>query len=217
VLFWGETNFIWKWYAVFLTYCQPVLPHEQIVCFGEEGSVDMTSKTISINRAPVVALCAAVVAKRLGFSEDEALTLGRAVAGLNAYSKGRRLGLFKLHEEKAKKAREKDRGERFLIEVCGREVPATNTDEGIRAVQKGRSIDPDSVRRYLDSKFDDDLKAVRSAMQKLAKAYKPKELEHDAYSLYERFRPSITEGVKAWGAKGDLDLDLIGQLAKERS
>jgi hypothetical protein len=30
----------------------------------------------------------------LGFEHDEALTLGRAVAGLNAYSKGVSLGLF---------------------------------------------------------------------------------------------------------------------------
>ena len=41
-------------------------------------------KTISINRAPVLTLWAAVVAQRLGFAEDEALTLGKAVAGLNA-------------------------------------------------------------------------------------------------------------------------------------
>jgi hypothetical protein len=42
---------------------------------------------------------------------------------------------------------------------------------------RGRNpIDPDSVRRYLENKFDSDLKVVRSAMQKLAKAYKPKEL-----------------------------------------
>jgi hypothetical protein len=36
------------------------------------------------------------------------------------------------------------------------------------------------VRRYLDDKFGDDLKAVRSAMQKLAKVYKPQELAHEA-------------------------------------
>jgi hypothetical protein len=45
---------------------------------------NMTSETISINRATVLTLWAAVVAQRLGFAEDEALTLGRAVAGLNA-------------------------------------------------------------------------------------------------------------------------------------
>ena len=74
----------------------------------------MNTRTISINRAPVLTLWAAIVAQRLGFNEDEALTLGKAVAGLNAYSKGRRLGIFKPHEEKPKKAREKERGEQFF-------------------------------------------------------------------------------------------------------
>src|SRR5262245_24241278 len=50
------------------------------------------------NRAPVLMLWAAVVAQRLGFDEDEALTLGKALAGLNAQAKGRRLGIFKPHE-----------------------------------------------------------------------------------------------------------------------
>ena len=77
-------------------------------------------------------------------------------------------------------------------------------------------MDPDSVRRYLEDKFGDNLKAVRSAMQKLAKAYKPQELAHNAYLLYERFRPAIPEGVKGWGAKGDLELGLIERLTKEK-
>ncbi|HKL63094.1 MAG TPA: hypothetical protein VJ883_06985, partial [Woeseiaceae bacterium] len=55
---------------------------------------------LKINRAPVLTLWAAVVAERLGFARDEALTLGRAVAGLNAYSKGRSLGLFEPSEKK---------------------------------------------------------------------------------------------------------------------
>jgi hypothetical protein len=173
-------------------------------------------KTISINRAPVLTLWAAVVARRLAFDEDEALTLGKALAGLNAQAKGRRLGIFKPHEEKAKKAREKERGERFWIEVCGRAVPAKNTDDGIRAVKGAQEIEPESVQRYLEDKFGEDLKAVRSAMQKLAKAYRPQELAHDAYRLYERFRPAIPEGVKGWGARGDLDLGLIEGMAKER-
>src|ERR1700752_2766957 len=98
------------------------------------GLTEMTIKTISINRAPVLTLWAAVVAERLGFNEDEALTLGKALAGLNAQSKGRRLGIFKPHEEKPKKAREKERGEAFSIALFGRSLPAKNTDEGIRAV-----------------------------------------------------------------------------------
>lgn len=41
----------------------------------------MSAKAISINRAPVLTLWAAVVAERLGFDRNEALTLGKAVAG----------------------------------------------------------------------------------------------------------------------------------------
>ena len=47
-----------------------------------------------MNRAPVLTLGAAVAAEVLGFEQDEALTLGRAVAWLNAYSKGVSLGVF---------------------------------------------------------------------------------------------------------------------------
>jgi hypothetical protein len=39
-------------------------------------------------------LWAAVIAERLGFERDEALTLGKVVAGLTAQSKGQRLGIF---------------------------------------------------------------------------------------------------------------------------
>src|ERR1019366_6651561 len=40
----------------------------------------MSMDVITINRAPVLTLWAAIVAERLGFTHDEALTLGRAVA-----------------------------------------------------------------------------------------------------------------------------------------
>jgi hypothetical protein len=45
----------------------------------------MPAKTISINRAPVLTHWADVVAQRLGFREDEALTLGKALAGVKAW------------------------------------------------------------------------------------------------------------------------------------
>jgi len=37
--------------------------------------------TVGVNRAPVLTLPAAVVAERLGFDRDEALTMGSVVAG----------------------------------------------------------------------------------------------------------------------------------------
>jgi hypothetical protein len=173
-------------------------------------------KSIRVNRAPVLTLWAAVVAELLGFDREEALSLGRAVAGLNAQAKGRRLGIFKPHEEKAKTAREKEPGKRFLVEICGRSVPAINTDDGIRAVSAGKPIAPGGGERYLEGKFGDDLEAVRSAMRRLAKRYKPKELADVCFSLYEQFRPAIPQGVKGWGAKGELDLGLLARLATDK-
>jgi hypothetical protein len=50
-------------------------------------------------------------------------------------------------------------------------VPATNTEQGIRAVRGNQPIDPDSVRRYLENKFGENRKAVQAALKKLARAY----------------------------------------------
>jgi hypothetical protein len=49
----------------------------------------------------VSALWAAVVAEVLGFEHDVALTLGRAVAGLNAYSKGDIPGALSANPQKS--------------------------------------------------------------------------------------------------------------------
>ena len=176
----------------------------------------MAAKKIKINRAPVLTLWAAVVAERLGYDEDTALTLGKAVAGLNAQSKGKKLGIY---EEKSEDEKKEDRKEEKgakpeFIELLGRGIPTVKTPKGLRAAIKGEEIDPESVQTYLEQKFKDDLEDTRKAMQKLAKAHTPKQLESKAYGLYEKFRPEIPEGVKGWGAKGELDLDYIRSLAE---
>ena len=174
----------------------------------------MPKGTVLINRAPVLTLWAAVVAERLGFNRDEALSLGKAVAGLNAQTKGRALGIFEAKPEAARKAKQQKRGEEFWITLCGRPVPAKDTENGVRAVSGDKPIDPDSAARYLSQKFRDDLGSVREAMEALAKAFPPDDLSKRAFALYERFRPQIPSGKKGWGAKGTLDLELIRSLAK---
>jgi hypothetical protein len=176
----------------------------------------MAKKKIKINRAPVLTLWAAIVAERLGYHKDTALTLGKAVAGLNAQSKGRRLGIYeeKTEEEKEKEAKKKKPVKPEFIEILGRGVPAVETPKGLRAAIKGEPIHAGSVEAYLEQKFGEELDEARSAMQKLAKAYTPKQLASKAYDLYEKFRPEIPEGKKGWGAKGELDLDYIRSLAE---
>ncbi len=176
----------------------------------------MAKKKIKINRAPVLTLWAVIVAERLGYKKDEALTLGKAVAGLNAQSKGRRLGIYeeKTEEEKKKEAKKEKPIKTEFVEILGRGVPAVKTPQGLRAAVKGKPIHAESVETYLEQKFGEELDGARAAMEKLAKAYTPKQLESKAYDLYEKFRPEIPEGTKGWGAKGELDLDYIRSLAK---
>lgn len=175
------------------------------------------AEKIKINRAPVLTLWAAVVAERLGYEPDTALTLGKAVAGLNAQSKGRRLGIYDEGDSgddrgKAERAR-REEGKVRWAEVLGRSVPAVETEQGLRATAKGEPIDPLSVDRYLKGKLGENLAAVRAAMEDLANAYTPDELAAKAYALYEKFRPNIPEGRRGWGAAGELDLDQVRALA----
>jgi hypothetical protein len=172
----------------------------------------MALNRIQINRAPVLTLWAAVVAERLGFNPDEALTLGKALAGLNAQSKGRRLGIFKPTPKEFKKVRERERGEEFWVDLLGRTVPAVNTDQGVRAVVKSKSIEPEGVERYLESKFGEALPKVCQGMKELANSFNPDDLAQRGFGLYEQFRPRIPEGAAGWGAKGELDLARIGKL-----
>ena len=176
----------------------------------------MANHKIKINRAPVLTLWATIVAERLGYDKNEALTFGKAVAGLNAQSKGRRLGVF---EEKAGENKEPEKKPEKsthleFIEILGRGIPAVKTAHGLRAAIKGEQIQPESVQAYLQQKFGPELEGSRAAMEHLAKAYTPKQLEGKAYELYEQFRPAIPEGKKGWGAQGELDLDTISSLAK---
>lgn len=163
---------------------------------------------VNINRAPVLALWAAVVAERLGFSRDEALSLGKAVTGLNAQAKGQHLGIYKKHEI----PRERREGRADSVELFGREIPVTRTPEGVRALAKGEPVSAKSAQAYLEAKFGECLPMVRAAMEELARSMKPDVLAARAFALYAQFRPQIPDGVKGWGAKGKLDCAAIRSL-----
>lgn len=179
----------------------------------------MSEKIIKINRAPVMTLWAAVVAERLGQDHEAALTLGKAVAGLNAQSKGRRLGIYSERTEDEDRAEhpttKQEATKTGSTQVLGRLVPTEQTKDGLRAVQDGKPISPASVQRYLQQKFGDDLTIVTEAMEALARSYSPAQLTDQAYDLYEKFRPTVPEGEKGWGAKGNLALALLHSLRRQ--
>jgi len=167
---------------------------------------------VTVNRAPVLTLWAAVVAERLGFEWPEALTLGKAVAGLNAQSKGRALGLFTPSGARSEAAG--GPADEVRVELMGREVRCTQTGGGLRALDKGQPLKPEAVEAYLQKKLGDDLPRVREAMAALAQAFEPTDLRDRAFALYEEFRPAVARGAGGWGQAGELDLQRIRSLVR---
>jgi len=111
----------------------------------------------------VLTLWAAVVAEVLGFEHDEALTLGRAVAGLNAYLKGVSLGLFQPTPKEVQEQRRKMRKEETVtVDLLHRSVPAKHTDEGLRALS-GESLCPVREIQAGDSSWQKRVGGLRQA------------------------------------------------------
>jgi hypothetical protein len=173
-------------------------------------------ETIEINRAPVLTLWGAVVAERLGHDHEAALTLGKAMAGLNAQAKGRSLGVFGPRAAEADApAAKSGLGEDGWVTLCGRPVPVRHMADGIRAVVRDQPIEPAKVRAYLTKEFGEALEDVRSAMAALADAVGAPDIEARSYALYERFRPAIPAGRAGWGAKGVLDVKRMRAMAAD--
>lgn len=139
------------------------------------------------------------------------------MAGLNAYSKGRALGIFHpCTKEFQQKKKELRAGEHMRVHLLGRAVPVMRTAAGLRAEAKGRAIAPESVQHYLKEKFEKGYEPSHSAMAVLARSRKPQDLAAGAYALYTKFRPVIPAGQAGWGAAGWLDLQRIRALAREK-
>lgn len=172
---------------------------------------------ICVNRAPVLTLWAAIVAERLGYPPETALTLGRFVAGSSARAKARRLRMVEETEEMAERREKRRQAQTALksVRLLGREIPVVPAADGsLRAAEDGKPASARSVAGYVAHAFGDRLAEVRTAMEALAASMPREELNRVGFRLYEAFRPSVPEGVKGWGAKAELRLDRIRQAAR---
>jgi len=149
------------------------------------------SEPIRVNRAPVLTLCAAIVAERLGNPPDTALTLGRAVSGSAA-------GVAAT--DTTRLAEVQVTAPVLLLGKTIRLLPTK--DDELRAADIDQRTDHTSVERYLVKAFGDRLAEVRAAMERLAATLPPQELNRVGFKMYERFRPDVPSGAEGWGAKG---------------
>jgi len=171
---------------------------------------------IRVNRAPFLTLWATVVARRLGHDEDTSLTLGRAVAGLTAQSKGRRLGIYTPSSDEAREALREQRAEAGAetVTMMGCAIPCVQTTEGLRALNKASPIDPATVRKYMLGRFKEQLPLVEGKLVQLAEAVDPAELDRTAMNLYMRLRPQVPKGHEGWGKIGVLNMRTLEELIR---
>lgn len=137
-------------------------PHAVQTSLRRGGGGDYSQDGQDQPAPPGRPLWAPVVAERLDFDWEEALTLGRAVADLNVYAKGVSIGLFQPTPKVVRGPRYKlRRAETFTVDLLNRAVAAVHTAHGVRDLDKETPADPTSVQRYLGGKF----KGVTRSMQ----------------------------------------------------
>jgi hypothetical protein len=129
---------------------------------------------------------------------DTPMTLGCAVAALNAYAKGVSLGLFEPSPKKIDEHLEKaEAGAALKVALLHRAVPLVRTPEGLRALSRDRPISSANVDRCLRGKFGEDFDPALHAMEKLARSLAPREQLGVHYHVYEALsRAGCEDGAR---------------------
>jgi hypothetical protein len=182
--------------------------------------------TLTINRFPIFAAWCYLIARRLGYNEDEAKSLAVTRAKLGAAAKAGLLGQ-RGHRAGAPGGAGKGKssgrvpeeieqvpfvGMRPLVaEVEGETRGVLNGGEGPRVVPP-RQYDT-SVERKLGEAYRDVLRTLET----LADALPPEELNHRGYELWEQFAPMVRdasgrESKPGFGQRGVFDPEKVERL-----
>ncbi|KAH9077166.1 hypothetical protein EDB83DRAFT_2348586 [Lactarius deliciosus] len=157
-------------------------------------------KSAVVNRAPVMMAWACVVAERLGFSREEALSIASVYTEMNAISKGVSIGVYDKKREADLKTTHAG-GTQPYVDLLGRRVPLYRNASGAwRAFttedSDGSGSAPGAAYGYITRALRQTAPAVLGAMRLLAESYSdPMELNRVGFALYADFRPEVT-GVR---------------------
>lgn len=175
-------------------------------------------KSAVVNRAPVMMAWACVVAERLGFSREEALSIASVYTEMNAISKGVSIGVYDKKREADLKTAHAG-GTQPYVDLLGRRVPLYRNASGAwRAFttedSDGSGSAPGAAYGYITRALRQTAPAVLGAMRLLAESYNDSmELNRVGFALYADFRPEVT----GWGKRGELRCEVILALRKTKT
>ncbi|KAJ8086717.1 hypothetical protein PM082_005540 [Marasmius tenuissimus] len=145
----------------------------------------LRTKSVVINRAPLMTLWATMVAERMGFKREEALTIEK---GLDATSGGTQP----------------------YVDFIGRSPLYQTQDEEWRALLHSTPAKPSAAFGYISRSFRQTTPHVAGSLRLLADSYSPNEINGKAWSLYVKFRPDVNE----WGKRSKVECSDILNLRK---
>jgi hypothetical protein len=184
---------------------------------------------LTINRFPIFAAWCYVIARRLGYGEEEAQSLAITRARLGAAA---RAGLLERRHgpaHHAPHALHRGAAEPEAVDqvpFVGMRPFVTQRQGGLRGVMQGSDgLDIISPRQYetsVVSKMGEAYPTVLRLLQKLAGTLPPEELNARGYHLYERFAPMVRglggqETRPRFGQRGTFDPAKIEALIDEAS
>ncbi|OSX60264.1 hypothetical protein POSPLADRAFT_1147841 [Postia placenta MAD-698-R-SB12] len=155
-------------------------------------------KYMIVNRAPIMMAWAFVVAERLGFHREEALSIASVYTEMNAITKGVSLGVFDKNRGKGVEA--SSSGSQPYVDLMGRRPLYQTASGSWRALSSGTPIVPTSAFSYITRALRQTAPAVLGALRLLAASYTPAELNRTGFALYQDFRPD----VDGWGGRGEV-------------
>jgi len=172
---------------------------------------ELLHRSTIINRAPIMTTWAMVVAERLGFRREEALSIASVYTEMNAVSKGSSLGIIKKDQSAA--------GEVLAspsqphIDLMGRRIPLLSDKDGQwRALTPaGTPVWPESAYSYMTNALRQTTPYIIGAMRLLAATYTAAELNQKGFGFYASFRPQVEQ----WGGRSTVRCKDILELRKK--
>jgi len=189
---------------------------------------DIDLSPVHINRAPVLTLWAAVLA-HVGPAQLpwlSALTVGKAVAGMLAQSRGRATGILEPsssdHSRKRQKTPDEQEHTAADVQVLGIKVHMAHIDNHTYATISNKPINASQCDRYVHQHFGANRARVIAVMRYVTHCILARGADGEAdvtgrysFTLYEQFRPITASGqAPAWGQNGELDLSKMVEMGK---
>ncbi|KAJ7094686.1 hypothetical protein B0H15DRAFT_929316 [Mycena belliarum] len=173
-----------------------------------DEAILMTKSTV-VNRAPLMTAWSTLVAERLGFQREEALSIASVFTELNAVSKGISLGIYKTGTGRAIEASKG--GSQPYVELMGRRPLLRTQTSQWRALSNGTAVEPSTAFSYISRALRQTTPHVVGALRLLAESFTAPEINAKAWSLYADFRP---ENV-GWGDRAEVKCETILNLRKK--